>query len=455
MDETAWKEPEDVETADAGSSKAAAYAEAEARFLPDWARSPIPDRIDGPFVVVRRTFTGGDSLKLPALDLALDRHRGGTIELADEGPLYVDDLRVGGDNRLIRARPGYRPIVRVEGSSAEAVRTQRAVFVLDGKNLTLDGIDLVLDVNELSPEQTALFSCTAANLTLRNCSITILNSRRAAPFAVVRTGPGQSSPTRIRLERTLVRGLFSSAFELAGGTELAMKQSVLLGSSGPSIRLTEGNAIEEHRLFFLESILVGPGPIIQRESRDDGPEPKPLSIRASGTVFGRFHGIGVASVLSSSLANTQAARQINWGGDNNLFAGWKGFFACGNDPLVTIADLAEVRSTWNNTDQNSQEILPPWHQPYDLAATLPAELKPFVPGHEAILRQVAQPRSGLFQKAVGEYPAPIIPQPIGWSSSVPAPSGQRTGGQVMRSPFVAGRDEPGRSQARGRSPRSP
>jgi hypothetical protein len=437
----------DVEAIDADSGKTAAVTEAEARFLPDWARSPIPDRIDGPFVVVRRTFTGSDSLKLPALDLALDRQRGGTIELADEGPLYVDDLRVAGENRLIRARPGFRPIVRVEGSSVEAVRTQRAVFVLDGKNLTLDGIDLVLDVKDLSPEQTALFSCSAANLTLRNCSITILNSRRAASFAVVRAGPGHSSPTRIRLERTLVRGLFSSAFELAGGTELAMKQSVLLGSSRPLIRLTEGGSAQEHRLFFLESILVGPGPIIQRESRDDGPEPKPLLIRASGTVFGRFHGIGVASVLSSSLANARAARQIDWGGDNNLFAGWKGFFACGNDPTVTIADLAEIRSTWNNTDQKSQEFLAPWHQPYDLAATSPAELKPFVPGHEAILTQVAQPRSGLFQKAVGEYATPAIPQPIGWSSSVPVPSGNRAGGRVVRTPDSE-RKEPGRAPAR-------
>ena len=230
----------DVETDDTDSAKIAASTEAEARFLPDWARSPVPDRIDGPFVVVRRTFTSGDPFKLPALDLALDRHRGGTIELADEGPLYVDDLRVAGDSRLIRARPGYRPIVRVEGSSAEAVRTQRAVFVLDGKNLTLDGIDLVVDVNDLSPEQTALFSCSAASLTLRNCSITILNNRRAASFAVVRTEPGLSRPTRIRFERTLVRGLFSSAFELAGGTELALKHSVVLGGPGPLIRVTDG-----------------------------------------------------------------------------------------------------------------------------------------------------------------------------------------------------------------------
>ena len=91
----AWVEPMDVETADTTLARPPPYAEAEARFLPDWARSPIPDRIDGPFVVVRRTFTGRATRSScrhstwPWISIV-----GGTIELADEGPLYVDDLRV-------------------------------------------------------------------------------------------------------------------------------------------------------------------------------------------------------------------------------------------------------------------------------------------------------------------------------------------------------------------------
>ena len=56
---------------------------------------------------------------------------GGTVELADEGPHFVDDLRFSGESRLIRARTGYRPIIRVERSSQEAVRDQPAVFMLD------------------------------------------------------------------------------------------------------------------------------------------------------------------------------------------------------------------------------------------------------------------------------------------------------------------------------------
>ena len=82
---------------------------------------------------------------------------------------------------------------------------------------------------------------------------------------------------------------------------------------------------------------------------------------------------------------------------------------------MTVADLAAVRSTWSATDQASHEVFPPWPPPSDLASTMPGELVSFVPNQDAILRQVAQPRMGLFEKTVDEYPSPSIPEPVGWA----------------------------------------
>ncbi len=174
--EPKWVEPADTEPS--LTDGAGAGVPVGPRFLPDWARATVPDRIDGPFVVVRRVVDTPDPTTVSTLHTALDSVIGGTIELADEGPHFVDDLRVAGETRLIRARPGFRPIVRVEHSNLDAVRKQSAVFVLDRKNLTLVGIDLVVDVRDLSPEQKSLFSCSGTNLTLRDCSITILNDTK-------------------------------------------------------------------------------------------------------------------------------------------------------------------------------------------------------------------------------------------------------------------------------------
>ncbi len=55
-------------------------------------------------------------------------------------------------------RKGFRPIVRIDRPAGDRPR-QPAVFVLNRKSLTLDGIDLIVDVRDLSRTQTALFSC--------------------------------------------------------------------------------------------------------------------------------------------------------------------------------------------------------------------------------------------------------------------------------------------------------
>ncbi len=149
---------------------------------------------------------------------------------------------VPGESRLIRARPGYRPIVLIEEPKLNAVKEQPGVFTLVGKNLILDGIDLIVNVRDLPPNQTALFSCAGANLTLRNCSITILNGPSGSSFEFIRaeSSPSHRNPCRILLEKTLVRGSFATGINLAGGsTELVLHKSVIVGGPGPSVRSNE------------------------------------------------------------------------------------------------------------------------------------------------------------------------------------------------------------------------
>ena len=200
-----WVEPKDTDDEKIDAMGPGLSAADEARFLPAWARGRIPDRIDGAFVTVRRVADPGDSTIVSSLHHALDRYSGGTVELADEGPLSVEDFRIAGESRLIRARPGFRSIVRIDRSSQAAVREQSAVVVLRGKNLTLDGIDLIVDAHELSRSQTAIFQCSGADLTLRNCTITILNGPAGATFSFVKAAGTSARPTHVRLERCLIR----------------------------------------------------------------------------------------------------------------------------------------------------------------------------------------------------------------------------------------------------------
>jgi eukaryotic-like serine/threonine-protein kinase len=426
-----WDEPPDFdahETTEGGRELSAGLA----KYLPDWARLPIPDRIDGPFVVVRRIADSSDSTIVSSLHRALDGHIGGTVELADEGPLAIEDFRVSGETRLIRARSGVRPIVRIDGSSQEAVRSQSAVVVLKGKDLTLDGIDLIVDVHDVSRTQTALFLCAGSNLTVRNCSITIVNQTAGVPFSLLRTETGGPRPTHVRFERCLIRGSFAESFRLSGGPcEVVLRDSVILAGGGPVVRLAAADAAPYCRIYFAESLVAGPGPIIDWTKKAVGTNTKALEVRALGSVFGRLHGAGIASVLCSNDSIQTASQQINWFGEENLFAGWKGFFACGQDQTVTVDDLAAARSTWNGTDMTSREILASWGHPENLAGATPADFSSFVPTHRAILERAARPRAGLYEKALGSYSDPAVPDPIGWafdSSAAPPPMPAVKGG---------------------------
>ena len=134
-------------------------------------------------------------------------------------------------------------------------------------------------------------------------------------------------------------------------------------------------------------------------------------------------------MIASNDSTQAAGKQVDWLGDENLFAGWVGLFACGDDQTVTVKDLAGARSTWNGTDKLSREILAPWGHRGDLAEAMPADFVSFVPSYRAVLKAAARPRKGLYEKALGAYSEPAVPEPDASEWSFAA----GTGRAVLRS----------------------
>ncbi len=199
-----------------------------------------------------------------------------------------------------------------------------------------------------------------------------------------------------------MRGQFAAGFDLAGGTSaVVLERSVMLGGPGPLVRIVDSEAAVDRRLYFSESIVAGPGPIIQWSRKESGPQTKPLLVRSFGSVFGRFHGDGVATVISSSSSVDAAAKQVDWEGDNNLFAGWKGFFASGT--TQRSPSPTSPRSVPRGTRPNERVERFSYH---GLTRSIwqgrrRQSIRPFVPTGEMILQQVARPRAGIFEKAIG------------------------------------------------------
>ena len=88
-------EPEDV---DPPSAPAESYsAETLRNYLPEWALAPVPERVEGPLVQVRRVVECAIPPTISTLRKGFDETKG-TIEIADEGPFLINDCRVAGES---------------------------------------------------------------------------------------------------------------------------------------------------------------------------------------------------------------------------------------------------------------------------------------------------------------------------------------------------------------------
>ncbi len=397
-----------------------AYTEETLRkYLPEWAMAPVPTRVEGPLIQVRRVARSRQPTRFPSLRLALNETRG-TIEIVDEGPFAINDFRVPGESRVIRARSGFHPIIRIDRPNLAAVWSLPGVIVLEGKSLVLDSLDLIVNVRDLNAAQTSLFCCAGANLTVRNCTITLINPANQ-PFTLVRAEGTTTRGSRIRIEKSLIRGAVSSGFDLGkGSVDVAIRETVFLGSQGPLVRGLEPESRGDQRFSVVGAVLACRGPGIElkeAEGNDAQRKQTPLIVRAFDTVFGRLQGAGIASIIFAEKTTASPRDRVDWLGQQNLFCGWKGYFASGAEQTLRVPSLAAFRSTWNGTDENSREILAAWPQPHNLGQAVPDDLRPFVPGREAALVQAAIPRPFLGAKTLWTFPPPVVPAPVGLTAA--------------------------------------
>lgn len=397
-----------------------------AQYLPAWALQPIPESIGGTKVVVRRVSDSSDPNVVSTLRHGFDLARG-DLEIAGDGPFLIDDFRLTGDSRLVRGRPGFRPILQVKPRELEALGEPTALINLAGKKLILDGLDFVVDLRDYRGKKLSLFQCSGAELTLRNCTITVVNPPGAG-FSFLRTTVAPSGPSKLRLEGTFIRGDFGAMFDFDGlGDELVLDGTVAFGGNGPIVRVGRFDTTKGHMVSLIRSVVACRGPAIDLKGRIEPGQSRPLVMKLLGSALGRYNGAGIASVVSSSTPLESPTEAIDWFGEDNTYAGWKGYFAIGQEPRLLLGSIAELRSTWNETDMGSNEIVAGWRQPADLAFATMNDLKPFLIREAATLARVAQPRPFLFEKTIGSFEHPEIPEPIVSAFARMAPTGSAAG----------------------------
>jgi serine/threonine-protein kinase len=403
-----WTEPADPVPVKVAETPVA--ADVAARFaLPAWAREPIPQTVPrGNLLRVRRIIDPSQPEERPSLSLAFSAIGSGTTELLDNGPMADSDFRLHGDVRILRAAPGRRPILRLERPRLDIVRNQGALFLVEGKQLILDGIDLIVDLQELPREHTALFWCKGGSLTINNCTVTVVNPQNY-PFTLVRA-LGTDRPAQVRIENSFVRGGSLSMIQFDGGVAGAVVvRSVLTSGQGPVIVSSTSSPGGDRKLYFQHSVLAGRGAVLELNS-PTGARPTPVTVNALATTFARFRTSEPASLIFfHDDVDGEAKDFVTWQGEHNTFLGWNDWASMGNGHAVKVATLAAARTTWAATDAQSQERPDPWPIPPDFARILPEQMRTLVPQSLATLASVVPPSAFIFEKTVEEFKRPEVP----------------------------------------------
>lgn len=394
----------------------------EALQLTALMEAPAPE-LPTPTIQVRRVVANRGRELVDRLRKGLDA-LSGTVEIADDGPLYEQDWRFNGSPRVVRAAAGFRPSLVLERATLQSVRSRPAVVVLDGKRLTLAGLDLVIRAEDLLPQQTAVFLLLGpSELVLRDCTVTVVG-QIGRPFALIQVGQGGKLSTGrsvVRLERSRIRLDDLTVVHLAEGPAgVGLIDTLAMNGRAP-VLVASGDGGAGRTTALVRAGIVTAGGLIELAGSAAGPEVKPMPVRVLESAIlstGEPQMGGLVAWREASRGGPRDGLGLDWNGRKNLFAGWtKHEDLTGNEHQVVAPDLAALRSLGAQETQSESRDDPPIRRIAD-AWSLDEAIRGSTPRLDEIARIAAAPRAGLRERTLGSF----APRPITLMAGSSAPA---------------------------------
>lgn len=384
----------------------------EAQYLPDWVRTSTVTQGPVRRVVLRRVPDPRDPEQRGSLKSAAEVS-GALVEVADNGPFFEEGFRVVGESRVIRARSGFRPIVALGRSISSVSGRGSALLDLGSKEIVLEGLDLILNVDDLPATCTTLFAIKGGSLTFRDCSVTVLNAK-GLPFSLVRTMSAKD-PSRVHFDRSFVRGAFGSIVEMSGGpVDIAVVDSAWINGkargSGLSFTPPVAPAGTLRQISLVRSLLVGFGPMLERTDTLPNQQPSPVSVRALGCTFAHFQSPHPSTLFTAGNNQGAAGELLLWKGDANRFDGFGAWVTAGTAREVRVPDLSAARTVWTGTDPSSETEPAQWPLiPPSPDRVHPDQLREHAPGRFALIDRLPIPSPWIHENTITTFPTPVVP----------------------------------------------
>ncbi len=346
---------------------------------------------------VRRVPGTDEDPSVPYLAAAFGRGAE-VVEIADTGPFFEDDFHLPGKTRVVRGRGALRPIIKVELPTQQAVKEQEAKFVLGGsglERLVLEGLDLVVDLRDLPVQQTSLFLCRGAELTLRDCTLTIYNGgdRKVSIF---RLAPGPR-PNRVIVERSTLRGPIRTLAEVASpGAEILIDRSLIVGGDGPLISLEPAEK-PARSIHLNRSLLTTRGPLIDWSYGI----PSAVKVKALGSTIARVAGSETSALMRSRpVYSGDLGSLVGWAAWDVTLVGWPALVTAGPESSILAANLRSFAQAAPGSEPTGREIPSAWPDSAIRDEVTPPDFVPMATWLAPTLTRIARPNPSLRELTV-------------------------------------------------------
>jgi serine/threonine-protein kinase len=333
--------------------------------VPQWAQSiPMADEVERLFgdwkpkvVTVGRWKNRNGSHS--SLNAALAEGKGENlwVRLIGPGPFVLNPIRLEGRNLILSTDVlNVEPIILCVASSQEP---PPAFLTIENGSLLLAGINFVTSAHQFPPNSTAsLISLTRGNFLARDVTMTLYGKRAAPTTAVTLGGDVDGESARVLLDRSLVRGAWTSVKTTQSRFSMLVTNSLLLAKGVPAIAVAGSPAISDSGqsrpgpksrwVRLLQSTVVSSEAIISVAPGQSPSAPIPLAIEAEYAILAAAGENPSAMLALGTWPIVDGhADQLVWTQNQALIAGWKSLISSSDAALGPISDVEAWNSFWN------------------------------------------------------------------------------------------------------------
>jgi serine/threonine protein kinase len=302
----------------------------------------------------------------------------GIIELRDNGPFFDIPTSVDGRSLVIRAAPGYQPLLIWDVQRSLEERRRRRdrqpaadqdapLIFVDVKhgNLTLQDVHLAFKWPDTSSEGATVLRVEDGDLTVRGCTFSVAGKPRdgvtlarcsAAPSPLPLPASAENQGgSRCRFERCYARGAKMAVLDVnAPGARVLFENCLLVSGDAPLLRVHAADN-RSTQLRAVRSTMICDKDFLELSSANPRDRDPAFDWLGWDVLLSRNNAEFGGDLLH--VNGDIGTRQVKWRAVNCLYSGWGNLLA--GKTTIAANDLRAWRRLWDYNDGDDSHS-DPW-----------------------------------------------------------------------------------------------